>query len=248
MQPDTVKSLFLAWQAPNRLWFPVGRLYADRTHSLFVFQYTKGALKAQEKVGFKPLVSFPDFDRRYESSELFPLFKNRVLDPHRKDFLDYLRSLDLDPAHPDPLEILAVTGGERQTDSFEVFPKVERQADDSFSCRFFLHGLRHVSDAARRRALSLQAGEPLKVSVELNNPTGVAIQITTDDYHILGWTPRYLVTDLLRAVAANPQVRATVIRVNEAGIPLNRRVLIELSGNLPAGFEPMSDSDFQTIH
>jgi hypothetical protein len=200
-------------------------------------------------VGFKPLVSFPDFDLRYESSELFPLFKNRVLDPHRKDFLDYLRSLDLDPEHPDPLEILAITGGERQTDNFEVFPKVERQMDDSFSCRFFLHGLRHVSDAARRRALSLHAEETLKVSVELNNPTGgQAIQITTDDYHILGWTPRYLVKDLLQAIEENPQVRARVVRVNEAGIPLNRRVLIELSGNLPVGFEPMSDSDFQTIH
>ena len=249
MRADPVKSLFLAWQAPNRLWFPVGRLDADNARHLFVFEYTWGALKAQRDSGFEPLVAFPDFRRRYESSELFPLFKNRVLDPHRKDFLAYLRSLDLDSEHSDPLEILAISGGERQTDSFEVFPKIEKCPDNSFACRFFLHGLRHVSAEARQRALALRAQEPLQVSIEMNNPTNeFAIQLATRDYQFLGWTPRYLVPDLLRAIAEHPRVQAKVIRVNDPGTPLSRRVLIELSGCLPSGFEPMSGSDFQTIH
>ena len=46
-------------------------------------------------MGFKPLPAFPEFQRTYESSELFPLFQNRVLDPGRKDFAAYLASLDL---------------------------------------------------------------------------------------------------------------------------------------------------------
>jgi hypothetical protein len=249
MHTESVKSLFLAWQAPNRLWFPVGRLEADNTQPLFVFEYTKGALKAQKDAGFKPLVAFPEFDRRYESPELFPLFKNRVLNPHRKDFLDYLQTLDLDPAHQDPLQILAITGGERQTDSFEVFPKIEKNPDNSFCCRFFLHGLRHVSEDAQRRALSLHMGEPLRVSLELNNPvTGVAIQLTTDDYHFIGWAPRYLVSDLLGAICACPKVQGRVVRVNELGVPLRRRVLIELSGSFPPNFEPMSGPECQAIH
>lgn len=249
MRTDPVKSLFLAWQAPSRLWFPVGLLNADADRQLYVFEYTQGALQAQNKAGFAPLVAFPDFKQRYESSELFPLFKNRVLDPHRKDFLAYLRSLDLDSEHSDPLEILAISGGERQTDSFEVFPKIEKCPDNSFSCRFFLHGLRHVSEQARQRALSLQVGEGLRVSIEMNNPVNeFAIQLATEDYHFLGWTPRYLVPDLLRAIANHPRVQAKVVRVNELGTPLNRRVLIELSGQLPDGFEPMSSVDFQTIH
>lgn len=249
MRTDSVKSLFLAWQAPNRLWFPVGRLEADNAQPLFVFEYTKGALKAHDAAGFEPLVAFPEFGRRYESPELFPLFKNRVLNPHRKDFLAYLQTLDLDPAHPDPLQILAISGGERQTDSFEVFPKIEKNPDNSFCCRFFLHGLRHVSEDAKRRALSLKAGEPLRVSLELNNPaTGLAIQLTTDDYHFIGWTPRYLVSDLLGAMVECPKVEGRVVRVNDLGVPLSRRVLIELSGSFPASFEPMSGSDFQAIH
>jgi hypothetical protein len=243
-----MKSLFLAWQAPTRAWFPIGRLNADYARSHYIFQYTQGALRAGRQVGFMPLTAFPDIHERYESAELFPVFKNRVLDPTRKDFADYLRSLDLDPTNPDPIEILAISGGQRQTDSLEVFPKIEKNENNTFACRFFLHGLRHVSESAQRRSLELIASDSLQVSLELNNPaTGPAIQLTTKDYEFLGWAPRYLVSDLLKAIATSRDVSAHVVRVNEVGVPLNRRVLIELSGRLPAGFEPMSGSDFQPV-
>lgn len=243
-----MNSLFLAWQAPTRAWFPIGRLNADSARSHYIFQYTKGALRAGKLVGFKPLTAFPNLHERYEASELFPLFKNRVLDPKRLDFADYLRSLDLDPANPDPIEILAISGGVRQTDSFEVFPKIEKSEDNTFACRFFLHGLRHVSESVQRRGLELKASESLQVSLELDNPvTGPAIQLTTKDYEFLGWAPRYLVPDILRAISASAEIVAHVVRVNEVGVPLNRRVLIELSGRLPSGFKPMSGPEFQLV-
>lgn len=249
MQPSEMKSLFLAWQAPTRAWYPIGRLNADREHGLYVFQYTQGALRAEKQVGFQPLPAFPDFDGRYEASELFPLFKNRVLDPHRRDFADYLRTLDIDPANPDPIEILGISGGERQTDSFEVFPKIEKGADNSFRCRFFLHGLRYVAEVGQYRGLLLQQDELLQVSLELNNPaSGPAIQLTTQDYMFLGWTPRYLVGDILKAIAESPELVARVVRVNESHVPENRRILIELTGRLPESVEPMSGTDFQPVH
>ena len=244
-----MKSLFLAWQAPTqRAWFPIGRLNADLARSHYVYQYTNGALRAEKLGGFKPLPAFPNLRERYEASELFPLFKNRVLDPNRRDFADYLRSLDLDPRHSDPIAILAVSGGERQTDNFEVFPKIEKGKNNSFTCRFFLHGLRHASANAQRRGFQLNALEPLQVSLELNNPaTGPAIQLTTRDYEFLGWAPRYLVSDILKAIVTSPEIAANVVRVNEVGVPLNRRILIELSGTLPANFEPMSGKDYRVI-
>jgi hypothetical protein len=245
-----MSSLFLAWQAPSpsRAWFPVGRLDADRERHLYEFRYIRGALRAQKQVGFKPLAAFPNLHTRYRASELFPLFKNRVLDPNRRDFADYLRSLDLDPANADPIEILAVSGGERQTDSFEVFPKIEKGPSNSFRCRFFLHGLRHVSSNAQIRSLRLQPLEQLQVSVELNNPaTGTAIQLTSKDYEFLGWAPRYLVSDILSAVEESPAVTAHVVRVNAVDVPLNRRILVELTGKLPANVEPMSGADYQFI-
>lgn len=244
-----MSTLFVAWQAPapTRAWFPIGRLDVESSDH-FLFRYMRGALDAEKNSGFRPLVSFPDFKGRYESNELFPLFKNRVLDPSRKDFAEYLGWLDLDPQHADPIEILGLTGGERQTDSIEVFPKIVKRADRSFSCRFFLHGLRHVSASARETANELSADTALQVAVELNNPVGgLAIQLQTADGHMIGWAPRYLVRDLIDVINQHPEVSASVVRVNEFGAPLARRILIELKGRLPADYEPMSGPQFELI-
>jgi hypothetical protein len=239
-------SLFLAWQARNRSWYPVGRLDADVAAHRFHFGYTKGALLAGSKEGFAALPSFPDMNQSYESSELFPLFKNRVLTSTRHDFSSYLATLDM--SEPDPIAMLALTGGERQTDSLEVFPKIDKRPDGSFMARFFVHGMRYMTPEARVRALQLKSGEALGVSVELNNPsTQYGIQLTTRDYHFVGWTPHYLVADLLMAVSSKPQVSARVILVNQEDVPVNRRILVEFRGTLPKGVEPMSGEHFQLI-
>jgi hypothetical protein len=98
-----MRTLFLAWQTPSdRAWFPVGRLDADTEHSRYRFSYTGGALTA-EREGFRPMVSFPRIHECYESSDLFPMFKNRVLAHQRRDFTGYLASLALErkrSAHP----------------------------------------------------------------------------------------------------------------------------------------------------
>jgi hypothetical protein len=247
-----MKTLFLAWQdtAATRAWFPIGRLDADLPHSRFRFAYTRGAEMAHEKAGLEPLDSFPDFRRIYESSELFPLFKNRILGEDRKDFREYLRQLDLKPENANPLEILALTGGERQTDNLEVFPKIERHKNGGFRCRFFLHGWRHVNTSAQERLLHLKAGDHLRVAVELNNPaTVLALQLETpDDYHMIGWAPRFLVKDLFQAICASPDdISATVVKVNPSPAPAKQRALIEIKGHWPVDYEPMSTPEFQVL-
>ena len=245
-----MSTLFVAWQAPEptRAWFPIGRLDASDDRRDYVFQYTHGALRAHERAGFEPLIAFPEFARRYEASELFPLFKNRILEPNRKDFSEYLDWLDLDPAHADPIEILGLTGGERQTDSLEVFPKVLKLADGTIRCRFFLHGLRHVPAAARQRADALAEGETLQVAIEVNNPaTGYAVQLQTADGHLIGWAPRYLVSDLRAALLEHSTIGASVQRINRLGAPYARRVLIELRGGVPAAFQPMTSDEYTVV-
>ena len=252
MQPSnahpTMKSLYLAWQAPRqRSWFPIGRLDADTHAHRYVFNYTKGALHAQQEGGFQALPAFPDLQRSYESAELFPLFQNRVLDRSRKDFAEYLQSLGL--TEPDPIEILALTGGERETDNLEVFPRIQKQPDGRFKCRFFVHGLRYIPKSAAERGLQLQVGERLGVSIELTNPkTRLAIQLTSADYHFVGWTPHYLVKDLLRVISDGPaEIEAHVLRVNRDAVPANRRVLVEFKGRFPNDVEPMSSESFHLI-
>jgi len=250
-----MKSLFLAWQAPestahSRAWFPVGRLDAEPQSHRYSFRYTKGALSAQEMVGFEPLLAFPKFDEVYQSSELFPLFKNRVLSPKRKDFEEYINWLNLENGEgiPDPIEILSVSGGERQTDSLEVFPKVNTDSQGNFKVRFFLHGLRHLGAKAIERAGRLQVGEQLRVFVELNNPaTRIAVSLMTEDYEMIGWAPRYLVDDLVRCVPNAPELSAVVARINPDAAPFNQRIMIDYTGRAPAGQEPMSTPDFQPL-
>ena len=249
------KTLFLGWQHVegesgengSRLWFPVGRLDADVGEAAYQFSYTKGAKEANREAGFLPLPEFPQFDRNYVSSELFPIFQNRVISPKRPDFVDYLRTLGLE-GNADPIEILSANGGRRVTDTFEVFPKLTKDADGGFACRFFLHGWRYVSEPAKERLNSLAYGEKLFVALELTNPvTEMAVQIQTTDYQMIGWAPRYLVEDLAMAMAESPgKYEACVVRVNPQPAPSRQRVLVEMRSYWD-NHEPMSGPDFQPL-
>jgi hypothetical protein len=156
------KTLFLAWQdsTGTRQWFPVGRLDADVNRSNYRFRYTKGMLRAQAEVGFTPILNFPSLNKDYSASKLFALFRNRVMWPSRPDFPAYLQSLDLSE-NADPMDMLAVSGGSRITDSYEVFPKLLKNPNGTFACRFFLHGGCHVSLSAQERLNNLNQGEKL---------------------------------------------------------------------------------------
>ena len=246
----SAKTLYLAWQdrrEGSREWFPVAQLDADVEYPLYRFRYIGGAEKAKRKANFPLLLEFPDLKGDYSSPYLFPLFSNRVMSDRRPDFEEYLRSLDLD--NPTPIEILGVTGGRRVTDPYEVFPKISTSPDGSFTCRFFLHGWRYVSEVAINRIESLQPNEELYVKPELDNPvTGVAVQIHTTDYHMIGWTPHYLVNDFVKTIDKSLKFySAKVVRVNPMPVPSNRRVLVEMQGRWDAGYEPMSGPDFAPL-
>ncbi len=245
----STRTLFLAWQdkKPSKTWFPVGRLDADVERSSYRFRYIGGAKRAQKEGGFPLLIDFPDLDKNYQSDELFPLFQNRVMNRARPDFNDYLQRLDL-TEEADPIEILSTNGGHRVTDAYEVFPKIEKDDTGSFSCRFFLHGWRHINDAAKDRIGHLEQEEELYVTLELTNPaTGLAVQMQTTDYCMIGWAPRYLVADLVAAMAEGPgRYGAKVVRINSQTVLLEQRVLIEIQGCWNK-HEPMSSEDFKPL-
>ncbi len=243
----STKTVFLAWQdkAESRHWFPVGRLDADSDCSNYRFRYTGGMLRAQKEAGFRPIISFPDLHKDYRSAKLFALFSNRVMWSSRPDFPAYLQSMDL-PKDADPMDMLAVSGGSRITDSYEVFPKLLKNPNGAFVCRFFLHGGRHVSPFAQERLKTLNQGEKLYAAVELTNPLGeLAFQIQTDDYQMIGWSPRYLAPDLVK-VEAPGSLTLKVVRVNPMPTPSEQRVLVELSGRW-GKHEPMTGPDFQPL-
>ena len=242
----TARTLYLAWQdeTKTRAWFPVGRL--DIESHRYRFRYIRGAEKAKNFTGFHPLIEFPNLNEDYWSDRLFALFRNRVIASGRPDREQYLQCLDLSQ-DAGPFEILSVNGGKRVTDCYEVFPRIVKSGDGSFTCRFFLHGWRHVSPGAQHRLHHLGSGEELYVTLELTNPAGrVAVQLQTTDYHVIGWSPRYLVGDLVRAVVEAPEYKARVVRVNPMPAPSTWRVLIEMRGRWTS-HEPMSGEDYEPL-
>lgn len=244
------RTLYLAWQnkeGNKRQWFPIGRL--DVESSSHRFRYIHGAERAQEETEFLPLLDFPDMNGDYRSEKLFSLFGNRVMASGRPERTAYLSNLGL-PEDADPVQILSVNGGARVTDAYEVFPKIETSDDGSFSCRFFLHGLRYVDQSARERLERLQPGEKLDVTLQRDNPaTGLAVQIWTTDSYMIGWTPRYLVDDLKKALDEKSDDRETqvrVVRINPHPATSDQRALVEMRGHWNK-HKPMSGRDFQPL-
>jgi hypothetical protein len=246
-----MNTIYLAWEdRRSRRWFPVGRLVRNDSGTCkYEFSYTEGARQAKESAGFVEIPGFRNLDEQYQADELFPAFANRTMNLGRPDRAGYLSGLGLDEAEWDALSELCVSGGLSHADSFEVFPEIEPDREGRFETRFVLHGLRHLNKHAIERSESLRVGDALRLSFELNNPVTLhAILVMTDDYYSLGWLPRYLVDCMHRGGGwLVEDVEVSVAKVNPYA-PLSNRLLVDFSGRLPEGFNPMKDlEEFKPI-
>lgn len=235
-----MKSVYLAWRDPSKRWYPVGELSFDGR--VYRFRYLSGSADAEREAGFRPLVSFPSFDTEYDSEELFPTFENRIPSPAHADYLAYVEWLALPVGERDDLAVLARSGAARATDLFEVFPRPERTEGGRYSVHVFAHGLRHLPEAAKTRAMQLQPGDVLELVPEPANPVDPrAVRKLTDDGVHIGYVPRYLVDDLH---ALGNAASVTVERVNRPPAPIQFRLLCRIDAPWPVGFAPCSGPMF----
>lgn len=245
------QSLFVAWRTPepsHGRWEPVGRLDGDAAG--YRFQYTRGAQRLE---GFAPFPGMPDLEAVYESDEPFPLFANRLLAPSRPEYEAFLAWGGFDPNNPpDPIAVLGVTGGRRATDSLEVFPCPQPDADGCYVNKFFLHGVRWMPSPALDRIHRLAPEEPLGLMLDISNrydPDAVAVRTCDEqDRFLIGYVPRYLARDVREiCFSCDPDViSVTVERVN-ADAPLQQRVLCRMNSCWPKGFRPCAGEQFQPI-
>ncbi len=242
-------ALIVAWRwgdANQGRWGRVGRLEHDG--GLYRFCYTHGA---RTLPGFQPFPQMYDLEQVYESEDLFPLFANRLLSPKRPEYEAYLRWGGFAPgAQPDPIAILGVTEGKRETDAVEVFPSPVLDAGGCYLNKFFMHGVRWMPKEAHRRILDLTENERLFVMLDVCNPHDAnAVAIRTDsDRTMIGYVPRYLAHDvweLLRRCQPN-FIELFVQRVNRDA-PLQQRVLCRMRACWPDGFQPCAGESFQPI-
>lgn len=242
-----MNTLFLAWQDPNsRAWFPVGRLTFDGAEYEFV--YTRGAEEAKKK-NFQLVYAFPDLDKVYRSTELFPLFSNRLMRRSRADYKDYIEWLNIPQHQDDPIAILARSGGRKATDHFEVFPCPEVDENGSYHIHFFAHGLRHLPECSIQKINQLQTDDLLYLTHDFQNPYDPnALLLKTLDHYILGYCPRYLVDDVLKLVNKNSElVKVQVERVNLAPTPIQLRLLCNLTAEWSEEFHPFSSQMYQPL-
>lgn len=240
-----MNTLFVAWRGndPAHGWGPVGRLQYDA--GTYRFLYTKGARLLH---GFRPFPQMPEWDQVYETKELFPLFANRLLSRSRQEYESYLRWSGFDAvATPDPIAILGVTEGLRQTDRVEVFPFPVPDVNGDYENKFFLHGLRWISPESSERLKQLVPGEILRMIAEpqnLSDPHAVALHAGP---HLIGYVPRYLAKDVGRLLqSAQSTTRITIERLNNDA-PLQQRVLCKMLARWPREFVPCQGDEFEPI-
>ncbi|MEN9517491.1 MAG: hypothetical protein RLZZ381_79 [Cyanobacteriota bacterium] len=260
-----MKKLFLAWQdSQSRRWFPIGKLTFDGKN--YHFAYIHGVTKAQSESNFKLLHSFPKCDRVYTSSELFPLFSNRLMRPSRPDYQDYIQWLNIPQNEDEPMTILARSGGRKATDTFELFPCPESNKDGVYQIHFFVHGLRYLPPDSIERIKHLKPKERLYLTRDFQNPyDDKALLLRTEERHSIGYCPRYLAADLVEVLQQKPassgrrtgsmhrplrtaqSVCACVERVNPAPTPIQLRLLCNMTIEGNNNFAPFNSQDYQSI-
>ena len=243
-------TVFIAWRGGSTErgeWSPVARL--EHAQGEYRFVYTQGA---RTLTGFNPFPGMGDLETVYRSRSLFPMLTNRLLSKSRPEYAAWLTWSGFDPNHPpEPLAVLGVTEGIRQTDALEVFPQPVADIQGNYATRFFLHGLRHASEQALQRLSALRADDVLHVELEsdnLHDPHAVAVLDDGVERLRLGYVPRYLARDVRDLVSCNglDNIDLRVARVNH-GAPLQMRLLCTLHTPWPQGFAPCTGAEFQPI-
>lgn len=238
--------VYLAWRNPDKLWWPVGRL--AQTGQEYEFRYTRGVQLA-EKAGFRLIPNFPEREKVYVSANLFPLFANRLPPNGRPDSEKFFQWLDLVPGDVEPLHLLARSGGQRETDMFEVFAAPEPR-EGRYECSFFVHGIRHRGAEAEEEANRLSHGDRLILQEEPSNvedSQAFQVLISESGTH-LGYVPRYLSDDIhILRNAGDNQVSVRVQRVNQAPTPVQFRLLCRLDSPWPQYFKPFDRPEFESL-
>ncbi|WP_204014911.1 hypothetical protein [Sphaerimonospora thailandensis] len=234
----TAPRLLVARRTPDGLITPIGVL--DQLTGGYSFAYLRQVLDVP---AFRPLLGFEDLERRYVSTELFPLFSQRLMDPRRTDYQWYLTVLGLSEG-ASPMVVLGRSEGRRAGDAITLVAEPEVDASGRTSASFFVHGLRHRAGAEPRVA-TLRKGEQLALRDDLQNPVNPRALLVTRNAEELGWIPDLLL-DYVHRVRETGEMTIRVAQVNGADTPPNLRLRVQLEGCTPEGYLPFHGEDWAT--
>jgi hypothetical protein len=236
---------------------PVGLLTFDG--SAYSFAYL---VLAPEVEGFTPLLGFPHFKERYTSTELFPLFAQRAMDPRRPDFERYVTDLGLPASSATPWEQISRSTGARGSDTLQLFP-APMYEDDHWVCHFLVTGIRHLleKDVTFRGSLrsrysspeleatlsELSEGSELWVEHEVTNRySSTALLAGHPDGRPVGWLPNWLASEVLQ-LQADGKLAFVVDRVNPAEAGWHMRVVVRMQASCARDYNFFSGPNWQTL-
>lgn len=238
-----MKSVFVIWQdLEERMWHPVAKL-TQMDDNNYKLNYTKGA----DHKRFVPFPRMTDMSKSYYSSVLFPFFKNRILSERRPEFYSMLDWSDLSMDNYNPLSLLAISGGERKTDSFRIV-SIPENMDGYYKIRFFVSAIRYLSEKDKENLSSINSGDRLGFVFDDKNSNDQDAIVLTDfsHSHNVGYYPRYLSRDFrkLNSTCHNPSIfEIKVVKVNESA-PEQYRLLCEFTSDWPEGFLPFKSLEY----
>jgi hypothetical protein len=189
----------------------------------FRFRYDVSAIEGLEN--FEAFSNFPDTSYEYESPELFPFFRNRVISPTRPEYPTVLSALALG-SDATPIELLERSGGERATDTIQIFAIPEPDDRGIVTAVFPAHGVRHIPDAAERIE-RLRPGDILEFQDNVSNtynPHAVLVMAGEP----VGWVPDFLLDMIKKLVTNYGQYRLTVEAASGPEVPYHFRLLCRL--------------------
>lgn len=242
-QSAVVRRMAVAWQHPDeRSVRPVGLLHYDgQTHEFFYLR------TVNEVHDFRPFLNFPDLTRIYRSTDLFPMFSQRVMSPRRPDYTHYLQQLDLTHSAT-PWEQLARTEGKLASDTIQLIPEPEVDATGRTQSQFLVAGIRRQIKDEHQRNLTLsqlKKGDKLQLVDELDNSVNPrAILVSTRSQVTLGWVPDILI-DYVHDVRGDGPFSVEVTHVNGPDAPSHMRLLALLEGQLKPGYRPFAGPHWQ---
>lgn len=225
---NNTESLYIAWQAPDtRDWHVVGNLQSKNNG--YTFNYTNGAKKSNK---FTPFSGMTDLDKKYVSTDLFPLFKNRLLSPRRPEYSKFIEWLGLSKDSASPIEVLARSGGIRSTDQLQIFKKIEADETGYIEHYFFAHGLSYLSESANKRVSTLKTDDSLRLLPDIQNDYdehAIAIR-TQSPIEIVGYCPRYF-AETISTILKN-DTKSVELKVHQISTdsPYSYRLLCKLQG------------------
>jgi hypothetical protein len=187
----TVKSLLFVWKNPeNNLYYHIGTLNYDGEQYTFQYTYRIDSSKTVKKAikdGYRLHPAFPELEKTYKSSFLFPAFDRRIPDSTRIGYNKILKELRL-PSNADRMDILKETRGALAGDPYS-FEEPLRINGTKLSCHFYINGMRHQELPSDWSAL-MSEGDHLKLKMDMENPVDqYAVQILSQENLLLGYVP-----------------------------------------------------------